>query len=204
MFPKNFNPSNNLIKGHLYRLREVESRDAQFIVKLRNDERLNRFINKSASGIQKQNAWLEDYFERKNDFYFIVENLITHEPEGLISVYDINFADEFGEWGRWIILPGSLAATESAYLIYEFSFEHLGLSKIFCRTVKDNASVISFHDNCGAKRVDIHPNYLMKNGRYYTAIEHEVLLENWRGNIRSKLENTSMRIAQKCRSSLSK
>lgn len=45
-------------------LRPVEFRDAPFIVKLRNDGELNKFLHSSAQTIEEQKDWLATYFER--------------------------------------------------------------------------------------------------------------------------------------------
>src|ERR1039457_4516855 len=47
--------------------------------------------------------------------------------------------------GRWILRRGSLAAAESALLVYTIAFEDLALDRVYCRTVSANRAVVSFH-----------------------------------------------------------
>lgn len=64
------------------------------------------------------------------------------------------------EWGRWILRRGSLAALESACLIYRAGFEMLDLDSIYCRTICENASALAFHDSFGMERSGLLPGYL--------------------------------------------
>ena len=137
------------LAGHAFGLRPVRLSDAGFVAALRADPTLNRYIHAGNGREDDQQSWLRAYFERAGDYYFVVATQRTGEPEGLISVYDIDSAISVGEWGRWIIRPGSLAAVESVWLLYKVCFETLNLAAVYCRTVADNTKVVSFHDSCG-------------------------------------------------------
>lgn len=153
-------------------LRPVEFRDAPFIVKLRNDGELNKFLHSSAQTIEEQKDWLATYFERAGDFYFVIENKQTFRSEGLISLYDLSTLENTAEWGRWILIPSSFAAVESAWLIYQFAFSTLGLGSVYCRTLSKNNKVISFHNSFGASIRREIPNYTQIADGYGNAIEH--------------------------------
>lgn len=47
--------------------------------------------------------------------------------------------------------PESLCSTESVCLMYRIAFEVLGLESVYSRTIKDNTSVVSFHDSYAQK-----------------------------------------------------
>ena len=132
----NINPSirNYIVNGFSYRLRPVTLDDAQFIIDNRlEDEKKSKFVHRISSDITLQINWLKNYFERENDYYFVVENIFTGEAEGLTSLY--NIANNKGEWGRWVFKRGSLGAVESAYLIYKFAFDVLRLSEVYTHTI---------------------------------------------------------------------
>ena len=48
-----------------------------------------------------------------------------------------------------MVKRGSLAAVESAWLVYRMAFEQLDLVTVFSRTMVQNEKVISFHESCG-------------------------------------------------------
>jgi RimJ/RimL family protein N-acetyltransferase len=168
---------NLILAGPAFRLRPIGDADAHLHLELRCNPYLNRFLHATSSSVEDQLAWLADYYERPEDYYFVVERLETGAPEGVISVYDIDFEIGSGEWGRWILKPGSLAAVESAWLIYRYSFEQLKLAQVYCRTVADNQPVVSFHDSCGIPQRRLLPGHFDFGGNRVDAVEH--LIDHW-------------------------
>lgn len=165
------------LAGAAFGLRPVTTRDAEFIVTLRGDASLNAFINSTSPRVEDQLAWIERYEQRAGDYYFVIERLSDHAAEGLVGIYDI--ADGEGEWGRWILRSGSLAAVESAALIYRCAFELLGLEAVMCRTVAANVRVVSFHDSCGVAQRRVLPCHVELRGQRWDAVEHRLSREAW-------------------------
>ncbi len=164
-------------EGEAFSLRPVGHEDSRFIVGLRTDPALGRFLNATSSAVADQDAWLERYFERDGDFYFIVVNRASGEREGAIALYDEDRAAGGAEWGRWILRPGSLAAAESALMIYRFGFGERGLKEMYCRTVADNEKVVGFHTASGLETVRPLPGYF--NGR--DSVEQRATPALWPG-----------------------
>ena len=75
-----------------YRLRPVTLEDAAFIVELRSDPLLNRYLHEISPRVEDQVAWLERYFLRPDDYYFIVEDADSGKPQGTIGIYDVERA----------------------------------------------------------------------------------------------------------------
>ena len=176
---------NYTLEGNSYILRPVKKSDASFIASLRSDQDLTKFINKVTSNVADQEAWLESYFLRPDDYYFVVERKSDKRQEGLISLYDVDENKGVGEWGRWILRKDSSAAVESAYLIYMFAFETLSLNKTVCRTILENKKVCSFHDSCGLARQRTLPRYLED---HFDAVEHVLTKPEWLQKTKPMLE----------------
>lgn len=184
------------LDGHAFRLRPITDADAQLVLELRCDPELTRFLHSTPPRLADQLAWLAKYYERPGDYYFVVERRRDAHAEGLIAIYDVDAAARAGEWGRWILRRGSLAAAESAWLIYRCAFEQLGLERLYCRTVADNAQVVSFHDACGIARRRTLPAHFELRGAAYDAIEHEVDRLSW-PEIAPKLELPARAVARR-------
>ena len=184
------------LDGHGYRLRPINDKDASFILKLRNDPVLGRFLNATDFSLQSQLNWLENYYDRAGDWYFIVERRSDNGPEGLISIYDLNENQLKAEWGRWILRSGSNAAIESVWLIYKCAFELLNLHQLYCRTVADNVSVVSFHDSCGIRNRVRLTGHFNINGHVLDAFEHCVDITGWE-RLGSRLEYLSEKLARR-------
>ena len=57
-------------------LKEVDTNDVNYILKLRTDKYLSKFLNPTSNDKKKQLLWLKKYFERrkkKEEFYFIFQ-----------------------------------------------------------------------------------------------------------------------------------
>jgi RimJ/RimL family protein N-acetyltransferase len=158
------------------KLRPVTFEDAEFIVNLRCQPDISRYIGDTSPDINAQKKWLKEYFTKDNDYYFCIE-LSSGKKAGTIGVYNIE--NNIAEWGRWVISPAFPIAPASAWLIYYISFEILNLSEVYCRTVSENKQVVSFHDSCGIPRKGIEKNAVCINGKEKDLIIHSVKREQW-------------------------
>jgi len=162
--------------GHAFRLRPVTESDAAYIVDVRT--RGGPFLNRGADSIDQQLEWLDRYFSREGDFYFVVETLDGREREGLVALYSLKSADQSAEWGRWVLRAGSNAAVESALLVYRCAFDRLSLAHVRCRTLAANVHAVAFHDSCGLVRT---PDTIVieHNGAPCPGIEHALWASKW-------------------------
>jgi RimJ/RimL family protein N-acetyltransferase len=167
------------LDGFRYRLRPVGRSDAAFIVALRTDPELGAFLHPTSGRVEDQDVWIDAYLERAGDFYFIIEDLSDGEAVGTVGIYDTDRTQ--AEWGRWLVRKGSPAAVESALLVYRAAFELLRLEAVFCRTIADNAKVVSFHDSSGARREAVLKDHFQLRGEPRDAVEHRVDRALWAG-----------------------
>lgn len=181
---------NYTLDGFAYRLRPIRMSDAQFIVDVRlEDAERNRFIHRISPDPAEQEKWLAGYFEREGDYYFVVENRLTGEREGLISFYDVENGK--AEWGRWVIKKGSLAASESVDLLYRIAFEKAGLKELYCRTLAANNDVVSFHTSVGEHTRRVITDAFELDGTKYDAVEQFADHDIFYNEIHPKLEKLS-------------
>jgi RimJ/RimL family protein N-acetyltransferase len=187
-----------ILAGPAFRLRPITDTDALLVLELRSDTKRNHYLHAIPPHLDEQLAWFARYYERPGDYYFVVERQDSCAAEGVISLYDVDPQGDYGEWGRWILRPGSLAAVESAWLIYRCAFEQLGLKRVFCRTVAENVLVISFHDSCGITAKRLLPGHFNLGGKPADAVEHEVTRETWSA-INPRLQKLAEVAARKLR-----
>lgn len=167
------------IEGAGFRLRPVDLDDAAFILTLRTDPALSRHLHPVSGDIEDQHKWMQRYFDRADDFYFIVERADEAEPVGTIALVDVTGPGGSAEWGRWILRPRSMAAVASALLVYRLGFTALGLDRIYCNTVRDNTQVVSFHDSCGLERTATLTGHFDLGGTRRDAVQHTLHREAW-------------------------
>lgn len=163
-----------ILESDNLRLRFVEEADAEFILKLRLDEKYNQFLSPVTADLKSQQDWIKKYKDdekSKKQFYFIIERL-DGIACGTVRIYDLK--QKSFCWGSWILnenKPG-FAALESAFLVYKFGFEILGYEKSHFDVMKKNERVISFHKKMGAVETgeDEHNYYFeITNSAIYAA-----------------------------------
>lgn len=137
------------------KLRLATVEDSEFILSLRLDNSLNKYLPTVDNDIKKQNQWLASYKEREKnraEFYFIITSSYD-VPLGAVRLYDFK-GDSFC-WGSWIVHQDApnYTAIESALSVYEFAFYQLGFQQSHFDVRKGNLKVVKFHRGFGAKEI---------------------------------------------------
>ncbi len=132
--------------GCYFRLVEVE--DAEFILSLRKNEKLSRFISPTSNKILDQINWIRDYKKRElkgEEYYIICLSGNQKIKLGLNRLY--NFKGNEFEIGSWLFSPDK--KSESAVLGDLFSrtmaFEFLNFDLCKFEVRKNNKSVLRYH-----------------------------------------------------------
>ena len=166
------------LDGHAFRLRPIERGDSGFVLALRSDPPAAPWLHR-VSGLEEQAEWLDRYFLRPGDWYWIVERRVDGTPEGTIGLYNLDRATGRALLGRWVLTPRSLAAAESALLVYTLAFDRLGLDEVYTLVITTNVSVVSFHDRAGLERVGLVHDAFHLGDTTVDAIEHRLRKERW-------------------------
>ena len=88
------------------KLELITEDDAEMILKLRTDPKLNKFIFETDPDIEKQKEWIREYKKRElrgEDYYFSVKLIESNETIGYVRAYNINKEEKRCEWGSWIM-----------------------------------------------------------------------------------------------------
>lgn len=141
------------IEGVSLSLRLARLQDAEYIHALRMNPAYNTHLSEVTGTVQDQADWIERYKIREaegSEYYYVIERRADAQPCGLVRLYDIT-DDEF-TWGSWILDHNKppKAALESAVLIYQIGFEHLGKRLSVFDVRGDNARTLAFHTRFGA------------------------------------------------------
>lgn len=184
------------LDGYSYKLRPVTLDDAAFILKIRiEDKERTRYLHAVPDDLSLEEKWIEEYFQRAGDYFFVIENKFTGEKEGTIAIYDE--IDGKAEWGRWVLQKGSMASVESVYLLYSIAFHKLNLNELFCRTVEDNQSVVAFHTSTGLKTRAVLNEFFCLDGVKYNSVEQYVDKELFFSEVGGKLSAKCFMVFQR-------
>ena len=139
-------------QGYGIRLRPVRFDDAPFIVWLRNLDYVKGRVGDSAADVASQERWLNRYFEREGDYYFIIETL--HEaPLGTHAIYNLN--ESRAEIGRMVIRPGVSVAVASSLMLLDLFYGQMGMTQVLAVSVASNHVVHSFLRKGGFSQVKV-------------------------------------------------
>lgn len=144
-----------MLNAKTIKLRLIEESDAEFVLDLRCDTKLNKYLSPVQGNIQEQIEFIRNYKKDERagrQFYFIIERRDTGVRCGTVRLYD--FQGKSFCWGSWILNQDKtrMAALESALLVYEYGFQILGFESSHFEVAKANETVISFHERLGALR----------------------------------------------------
>ena len=136
-------PQPEKLMGKYVNLREITVEDAEFVLKLRCDEKKAKFLHKTDYNIEKQIDYIKKYLKTKDDRYFIIENK-KHEPLGTLRMYNIE-GDTFTS-GSWLMKAGSTPqeVLEGVILLKNYAFFVLGFQRELCDVRKENKKVVRF------------------------------------------------------------
>ena len=132
-------------------VRFVEMDDVDFILSLRADRHLTRFIHQVENDLEAQKNWLKEYKQREEegtDYYFIYSK--DGKPFGLNRIYGITENSCTG--GSWLCVPGTQMedVIASALINRDIMFDALGLKEDNFDVRKNNYKVQRFHRMLGA------------------------------------------------------
>ena len=136
--------------------RLVVEEDSEFIVKLRTDKVLSRYLHPTDSSIEKQKEWIRSYKQRERngeDYYFIFFK--GDRPVGLNRMYSIH--DTTFTTGSWLFDPDAPfeCSIAASIIVRELAFEVLDLKfeDAYDGCHVDNKKVMKFNHMIGLRDV---------------------------------------------------
>lgn len=138
----------NCLGGRHVRLREVEEADAAFILSLRLDPRLSRFLNPVPNDLERQREFIRGYRKHDGECYFIIEDR-GGRPVGTIRISEITSEAFYA--GSFIVMPGAgtFAALEAFLLVAHYGFEVLKRDAMRGWIAKGNRTHLRFLEKMG-------------------------------------------------------
>lgn len=127
-------------------VRLVREEDAEFIVRLRTDEKLGKYMHTTDSNVDMQVAWLKEYKKRESDgldYYFVFESPMNC-PIGVMRIY--NVTETTFTIGSWVFSKDSPkgAAILADLITKEIGHELFPESSCLWDNMKGNTNVIRF------------------------------------------------------------
>lgn len=153
-------------------VRLVNNEDAEYILNLRTNESLSKFIHRTDNDLEKHLKWMGNYKVRENegrDYYFIY--LKDGHPVGVNRIY--NIFDYYATIGSWICSPSNDTETSLAtyFFMLDILFEYLNLDLTVFDVRKNNTHVWKLHKMAGAINIgesNLDYYFVINKQTYYT------------------------------------
>lgn len=138
-----------------YFIRLVEEEDAEFILGLRTNATLNRYLNSTAPSIDDQKKWIKAYKSREakgEEFYYIV--MENGYKRGVYRIYNINRVSF--TVGSWLFEGCSNLQLPilTDLLMGDIGFYNLKKKVLLFDVRKENRKVLQYH----ALKLPLHYN----------------------------------------------
>mgnify|MGYP001810731639 CR=1 FL=1 len=139
---------NGEIRGKNIVLRSVDEGDSEFIINLRNDDKLTQYIPKITVTIEQQKGWVANQRTILGDYYFLILNRHL-SPLGTIGLTGLKNNEI--ELGRFISRGNAVENLESSLIVCDYVYNVLNVQEIRLEVVKENVNVLSLWRRLGAK-----------------------------------------------------
>ena len=141
----------------MIRLRNLQKKDAEFMLEWMHDKELQKCFRKKMADVTPEEAMAfctagnteEQIRDGANLHYAIVNE--QDEYLGTISLKNIDLVNKNAEYAISTrrCAHGTGAAAEATGLLLEKGFNRLGLHRIYLNVLKDNTRAIRFYEKCG-------------------------------------------------------
>lgn len=147
-------PEGFIAERYQLSVRLVSEDDACYILKLRTNTELAKFIHQTDDDLDKHLEWMRKYKEREldgRDYYFIYFK--DGQPVGVNRIY--NVFQYYATIGSWICDPTNDTETSIAtyFFMLDILFEYMNLDLTIFDVRKKNTHVWKLHKMAGAIKV---------------------------------------------------
>ncbi|MCE5174420.1 MAG: GNAT family N-acetyltransferase [Bacteroidales bacterium] len=139
---------NGILEGKFVNLRSVKEEDSAFILEIRNNPEISRYIPQLNVNVEQQCAWIRKQRADNDSLYFIIEDK-SKQRIGTVSVY--NIIQNHAEVGRSCSIGDSIQNSETGILHDDFIFNVLCLDYLDVWVYKDNTHVLSLNKGFGCE-----------------------------------------------------
>lgn len=175
---------NPILTGYRVKLRLANVDDAEFILHLRHMPHVKGKMGDLDISPEQEKAWLRKNVDDPSDYFFIIESPNAVKI-GTIGVYNIDYKHCTAEYGRLVVIPGSLAAFPACILLLDFCFNVLQLDTLLAWVVPSNKKIITFNRQLGGEIIKTsYPNSPNQNSEsnQEERIYFELTRESWKAH----------------------
>lgn len=148
-----------VIAGNRVNLRPLEEKDLPQTLSWRNSTRIRKmFINSNVIEFDGHKSWYDQYKNRDNDFLFVIQEVIELKKDvGQIGIYNIDFENRSGEYGRLLIGEDAALkrgyAEEASQMLLNYCDTELQLTNVFLEVKTENHFANNLYKKLGFQEI---------------------------------------------------
>ena len=167
------------VVGEKIYLRPITMEDTDLVVKWRNNEKVvQNFIYRKPISREEHICWMEQKVATGRVIQFIICDLQTDKPLGVVYIQNIEEEHSKAEEGIFLGEEeafGRGIGTEAARLMVRYAFEILGLHKLSARVLAYNMASRRMHEGAGYEQEAYFKQELYLDGKYEDLIFYGII-----------------------------
>jgi RimJ/RimL family protein N-acetyltransferase len=179
-----------VLMGRRVLLREPRAEDGAALFRYTSDPEVTRFLALDPPGTIDDTLYFiarcGDRREQGSEYVFVIADVTSDEPVGIICLRHIDPAMRTAQIGTWLGRErwGSGANAEAKRLLLDFAFDRLRLHRVEARIAVANGRSMRAFERLGAEREGVLRESFFKDGAYHDQHLYVILEQEWRGRPR--------------------
>ena len=162
-------------------LRPLAAEDGSQVLAWRNaPEVAAHMYTDHVIGPEEHAVWLKATLGADDRRYWIVE--LDGAGVGVAHVVRIDHVNRRCEWGFYLADPATRGRGVGAcvqYAVIEHVFAQLGLNKLWCEALVENARALDLYESFGFRREALFRDHVLKDGRFRDVVGLGLLAAEW-------------------------
>lgn len=163
------------------RLRRLAEADSARVLAWRNSPEVAAYMyTDHLIGPAEHDRWFAGALQAPDRRYWIIE--MDGQPVGLANVARIDPTARRCEWAYYLgeaSTRGRGVGAQVEYIVLRHVFEDLGLNKLWCEVLEENAAVWKLHESFGFRREALFREHVFKSGRFQDVMGLGMLRRDW-------------------------
>ncbi len=165
-------------------LRKVIQADAPFVLKGYSNDAITKFMlyrYYTLDEVQTQMNHYASMYQNKTGIAWLIEHLITKEPIGIISIFNLSTIHKKTEIGFWSLPEywGNGYITEAAKAVIAFCFDALQLNRIEATVETEHMASIAVIKKLQLEHEGTFKEYEINNGSFIDLMMFAILKKNY-------------------------
>lgn len=174
-------------------LRHIKETELELILSWRNEESVrSNMYNSKIIKLEDHLAWWDKMKSSDVNHYFMFEDFGC--PQGVVAITNISYSNKNASWAFYASPKSQQGAgSKMEFLALDYSFNKLGLHKLWCEVLEFNQPVIKMHKKFGFNEEGVFREQHYTDSGFVDVYRLGILSSEW-SEMREKMESKLIRL----------